>query len=994
MTTKGFTDELKATAAQEALGVAASELLDSQIDKIAKTTNLPMRMHAAATPDAKLYFEASVVKTGNGVSKLKPPIGDKIPVVAASTLNLTTAATTGGTFQVDGGTLAIPVGTIGNAIRLVAALRSTGEINLKFSAQAATVAALDAVETMVSGLDGEFIGYADLQYATTTALKTAGSATTIIENEVSGTSRIFNVAGGGGSGGGDRTYKITSITATQATIKGGYERIRGFGTLSSGTGATVLTAAADQTVTLATILTNSGLSFVANRLYALVIDMYTLATTPTTLDNLRQVFTWDVSNLKLLVSVPDATINPRRYVILDEISVPTGAANWSTATAIPKPAREHDFMYSFDSPAQLKTITTQGVSTQQTVSHGLSGKPQDITVWYYDGTNERPVDAEAHVFSISATQIVIDPAGRDLTAPKFLRTELIYLPGAQQNLASPMDTQTFGPYTATTAATLAHGFNSPGHQVMFWAVEEIIATGTLREMPVGSIVQGWDAANINVDWTGIPFTDALSRPLRYWLKAGPQPRVASFPLEFGGYTKLVGRGPGSYTGLVAALAVSTAGDRILVMRDTIETADITIPAGVEVVQMPGTTVAINGTFGVVFSGVKAAWKGMNLQLNPVGAVTIAILISAADCWVDGHVELATARTVTNLISVSPGLRAHIDVGSKATLGTITNSGGLKNPMTLLGDSVYGDVVGLPAALAGNTTTTKKWLSQTGNGTTSAAPSWLPLDEAPPVGSIVAYVPGYFTAGANAGFTRVGPSANTAAAVNTFLPNNWRVCDGTTLNDAASPIFNAASRFLPNLTDSRFLLGSAAAGTAAGSNTVTLSTTELPAHSHTQQGTFASGNNSVGHSHTQQGSFASGNQSADHTHTQQGSFSSGANSVDHNHVEQFKLSSGSAGNGTFVPGTTGPGGSLAAAEGGQVTQGESQSHTHSTTISGATSGMSVNHTHTTTISGSTTANSADHTHNVTISGATVSAGSGSAFSILPLYLTAFYIMRVK
>lgn len=44
-----------------------------------------------------------------------------------------------------------------------------------------------------------------------------------------------------------------------------------------------------------------------------------------------------------------------------------------------------------------------------------------------------------------------------------------------------------------------------------------------------------------------------------------------------------------------------------------------------------------------------------------------------------------------------------------------------NPMTTLGDMIYSLANGVPARLAGNTTTAKQFLSQTGTGTASAAP---------------------------------------------------------------------------------------------------------------------------------------------------------------------------------------------------------------------------------------------------------------------------------
>lgn len=51
---------------------------------------------------------------------------------------------------------------------------------------------------------------------------------------------------------------------------------------------------------------------------------------------------------------------------------------------------------------------------------------------------------------------------------------------------------------------------------------------------------------------------------------------------------------------------------------------------------------------------------------------------------------------------------------------------LINPMTTLGDIIYENSTPAPTRLAGNTTTSKQFLSQTGNGSTSAAPIWSSL----------------------------------------------------------------------------------------------------------------------------------------------------------------------------------------------------------------------------------------------------------------------------
>lgn len=54
------------------------------------------------------------------------------------------------------------------------------------------------------------------------------------------------------------------------------------------------------------------------------------------------------------------------------------------------------------------------------------------------------------------------------------------------------------------------------------------------------------------------------------------------------------------------------------------------------------------------------------------------------------------------------------------------SDGFQNPMTTLGDMIYGDIGGTPTRLAGNTTATLQVLTQQGTGVSSAAPVWLPV----------------------------------------------------------------------------------------------------------------------------------------------------------------------------------------------------------------------------------------------------------------------------
>lgn len=64
----------------------------------------------------------------------------------------------------------------------------------------------------------------------------------------------------------------------------------------------------------------------------------------------------------------------------------------------------------------------------------------------------------------------------------------------------------------------------------------------------------------------------------------------------------------------------------------------------------------------------------------------------------------------------------IGTGLNITATTLTSTG-LSNPMTAIGDMIYGDTAGAVARLAGNTTTTKKFLTSVGDGTNSTAPAY-------------------------------------------------------------------------------------------------------------------------------------------------------------------------------------------------------------------------------------------------------------------------------
>ena len=218
----------------------------------------------------------------------------------------------------------------------------------------------------------------------------------------------------------------------------------------------------------------------------------------------------------------------------------------------------------------------------------------------------------------------------------------------------------------------------------------------------------------------------------------------------------------------------------------------------------------------------------------------------------------------------------------------------------------------------------------------------------PIGSIIAWAGGYYTNGANAGFTSV--LGNTVASVNTYLSGTgWAVCDGTAPNDTGSPIWNTSSRFLPNLTDSRFLMGSTVSGSIGGQNSITIASGNLPTHTH-----------DMAHTH---GAFTSGGMSANTTHTH------GITDPGHTHTPASPAS-------TFITNTGGAGIIAGGGAFGQV----STTNNYGTNIS-INASASIDHTHSTTVSA--------------YAGSTGNGGfANTAIENRPLYLSTFYITRIK
>jgi microcystin-dependent protein len=242
-----------------------------------------------------------------------------------------------------------------------------------------------------------------------------------------------------------------------------------------------------------------------------------------------------------------------------------------------------------------------------------------------------------------------------------------------------------------------------------------------------------------------------------------------------------------------------------------------------------------------------------------------------------------------------------------------------------------------------------------------------------------------------------------------IPSGWFLCDG--------------SNGTPDLRN-RFVVGagsSYAVGATGGADSVTLSTSQIPSHSHSFSATTGgSGSHSHGFSATTGGSgshshgfSATTGGSGSHSHTYSGTTS--GTSVDHTH--NFSGTTSHVGDHTHsIPDGSGVDGAQAleaAFVTGTIQSGAAGAHSHtfsgttsyvsadhSHTFSGTTSGVG-NHTH--SVSG-TTAGIGDHTHSVSgttagvgdhthsVSGTTGTTGSGASHENRPPYYALAYIMK--
>lgn len=118
--------------------------------------------------------------------------------------------------------------------------------------------------------------------------------------------------------------------------------------------------------------------------------------------------------------------------------------------------------------------------------------------------------------------------------------------------------------------------------------------------------------------------------------------------------------------------------------------------------------------------------GVNKQVTTADYVSQVLDVNPATVSQGG--TGATSLTGYVYGNGTSAFTASATVPFSSVTGTVpTTQGGTNLTSYVLGDTLYASATNTLAKLSGNTTTTKKFLSQTGTGSVSSAPSWETLD---------------------------------------------------------------------------------------------------------------------------------------------------------------------------------------------------------------------------------------------------------------------------
>lgn len=152
-------------------------------------------------------------------------------------------------------------------------------------------------------------------------------------------------------------------------------------------------------------------------------------------------------------------------------------------------------------------------------------------------------------------------------------------------------------------------------------------------------------------------------------------------------------------------------------------ATITAPVGPVVFAGPGyyRLACTAYTSGTAVGAIVMAPRIWQQQYGSAGNLLFQVDDSGVTAAGLGSGAVSSVNGLTGAVTFAAG--SNITLTPAGQTITIASSGGGSNPLTTLGDTLYGAGGGTQTRLAGNTTSTKNFYTQTGTGSASAAPAW-------------------------------------------------------------------------------------------------------------------------------------------------------------------------------------------------------------------------------------------------------------------------------
>jgi microcystin-dependent protein len=383
-------------------------------------------------------------------------------------------------------------------------------------------------------------------------------------------------------------------------------------------------------------------------------------------------------------------------------------------------------------------------------------------------------------------------------------------------------------------------------------------------------------------------------------------------------------------------------------------------------------------------------QGVESTTNPVFPQSMSVFGGAFDGSI--HIDFDTDVVLAACLRVASAVVTAKEIVDKRAVVTAQT---IWQGSTLPSSAANGTTFFLTSEVTSGTGVTVSGLYVRANGT------WLPIAQSNdslgvPIGTTIMF---------NASTPPTGYLAEDGAAVSRTTYADLFAVIGTTFGVGdGSTTFN-----LPDSLAKMARLGSTP-GNEGGADTITLTTSNLPSHTHT----LGSHSHTLSHTHTidhdhvsvTSGSAGSHSHSIDHNHPSKTSSSAGT----HGHATEGKDSSsgglgfqaqptwsGVIGTGSLVALTNSTAsGSFSASTGDQLVAAEEGAHTHTVNPDNytGTSGTQSSHTHSVDLpSFSGSSGGASSTTTSTNDGDTGLAGSGNSFDNRPAYTVKYPMIRV-